>query len=377
MRFHLDIKLKNRPYPLYRQIADAVREKIESGEYPVNYQLPPETAFSETLGVNHLTLRRALKQLEQEGYIYKIRGSGSYVAEKTISEKIMPGSVSRTIGISFPEVMEDSELYVFYRSAVKYLYAHDYKTLRVSYISPSDELRHIRHNLDLFTGIIFHPSSNPYLYKKNIETVISTGVPVVLAGAEAPELTNLCDCVYCDQVKAVDKVISHICGKGFSDIYFFDYHEHFDSPRFSGYKQAIKKKGLDENLILLDNNFAHNVRQDAYDSAMKFFRRRKSPAAIMALNDSIAAGINRAIKELKLKAPDEVLLFGFGNDDSNPLRKKDEDSDFPTVDIGREKMGEAAAKLIIDRINNKKRKKRKVLVPSEIIFNSAEKKAIV
>ena len=67
--------------PIYRQIADEFRQKIDSGEYAFGDALPPERAIAEICGVSHLTVRKALSVLEAEGIVRKMRGKGTFVSK--------------------------------------------------------------------------------------------------------------------------------------------------------------------------------------------------------------------------------------------------------------------------------------------------------
>jgi GntR family transcriptional regulator len=67
--------------PLYVQIAEALLERIEAGELVPGDRLPPERELSEHLGVNRLTLRRALWVLESQGLLNRQQGRGTFVAE--------------------------------------------------------------------------------------------------------------------------------------------------------------------------------------------------------------------------------------------------------------------------------------------------------
>lgn len=71
--------------PLYSQIAEWLLDKIEAGELDPGDRLPPEREMSERLGVNRLTVRRALRVLEDLGVIIRRQGSGTYVAEPKIA----------------------------------------------------------------------------------------------------------------------------------------------------------------------------------------------------------------------------------------------------------------------------------------------------
>ncbi len=70
--------------PLYIQIAESLLDQIESGELSPGDRLPSERDLSEDLGVNRMTLRRALHLLETRGLLVRRRGDGTYVAEPKI-----------------------------------------------------------------------------------------------------------------------------------------------------------------------------------------------------------------------------------------------------------------------------------------------------
>lgn len=57
--------------PLYRQLADILREPIASGTYPVGSELPKEALIAERFGVSLITVRQALRDLEADGLIRK------------------------------------------------------------------------------------------------------------------------------------------------------------------------------------------------------------------------------------------------------------------------------------------------------------------
>lgn len=57
--------------PLYRQLADILREPITSGAFPVGGELPKEALIAERFGVSLITVRQALRDLEAAGLIKK------------------------------------------------------------------------------------------------------------------------------------------------------------------------------------------------------------------------------------------------------------------------------------------------------------------
>ncbi len=73
--------------PLYVQIAEGLMDRIESGELSPGDRLPPERDLSEMLGVNRMTLRRALRMLESQGLLARRQGIGTYVAHPKIERQ--------------------------------------------------------------------------------------------------------------------------------------------------------------------------------------------------------------------------------------------------------------------------------------------------
>ena len=54
---------ENDAIPIYRQIAESLRQSILSGEFKEGCKLPSESEFAKELGINHLTLRKSLQIL--------------------------------------------------------------------------------------------------------------------------------------------------------------------------------------------------------------------------------------------------------------------------------------------------------------------------
>lgn len=73
--------------PLYYRIKTDIIEKIHSGEFQPDQQLPTESEFCEKYGVSKAPVRQALTELSSENYIYTIRGKGSFVLSGYVKHK--------------------------------------------------------------------------------------------------------------------------------------------------------------------------------------------------------------------------------------------------------------------------------------------------
>lgn len=67
--------------PLYEQILSRFKEMIEKGILAKDEQMPSVRALSMDLSINPNTIQRAYTELEREGYIYSVKGRGSFVAD--------------------------------------------------------------------------------------------------------------------------------------------------------------------------------------------------------------------------------------------------------------------------------------------------------
>lgn len=74
--------------PLYEQIAEKMSELMVRGILEQDSQLPSVRSLATDLSINPNTIQRAYAQMEREGYIYSVKGRGSFVADnRQIKEK--------------------------------------------------------------------------------------------------------------------------------------------------------------------------------------------------------------------------------------------------------------------------------------------------
>jgi len=73
---------KRSPVPLYIQLKEEIMKKIKDGVYAVDGQIPTEKEFMELYDLGRATVRDALGRLVTEGYLYKKKGIGTFVARK-------------------------------------------------------------------------------------------------------------------------------------------------------------------------------------------------------------------------------------------------------------------------------------------------------
>jgi GntR family transcriptional regulator len=69
------------PEPIYRQIGEAVKTALLSGELAPGEELPSIRRLAQELRVSVITTKRAYEELERDGYIRTMPGRGSIAAD--------------------------------------------------------------------------------------------------------------------------------------------------------------------------------------------------------------------------------------------------------------------------------------------------------
>lgn len=91
--------------PRYRVIEEHLLERIQSGAYPVNHQIPPEEQLARDFGVSRMTANKAIRDLVHKGYLIRQAGLGTFVtdrkAESSLHEVLNIASEVRSRGHAY------------------------------------------------------------------------------------------------------------------------------------------------------------------------------------------------------------------------------------------------------------------------------------
>ena len=107
--------------PLYEQVVEKFQMLIIQGALEPDSQLPSVRKLAMELSINPNTIQRAYAQLEQQGFIYPVKGRGNFVSPnlKIIEEKkkIFYGELKELVcrgkdmGISLGELTQRAEMF--------------------------------------------------------------------------------------------------------------------------------------------------------------------------------------------------------------------------------------------------------------------------
>ena len=136
--------------------------------------------------------------------------------------------------------------------------------------------------------------------------------------------------------------------------------------RCLGYKHALKKNGIEPNPEwIIEGGFEIT---DGYDAFMKLYNTTALPEIIFTVNDRVALGVYRAIREIGLKVPDNIGVLGFGFSETAQTFS-------PSLSIINQdprRVGSAAAKLLLELISNPEAvKSRDITIKETFLWNES------
>lgn len=78
---------RNAATPLYIQLADVIRDKIQRGEWVADQKIPSENELNHLYGISRMTARQVLARLVDEGLLFRVQGKGTFVSRQKISTR--------------------------------------------------------------------------------------------------------------------------------------------------------------------------------------------------------------------------------------------------------------------------------------------------
>lgn len=181
--------------PLYEQVRDHLRSHC--AEERPNVALPSLRQLSESMGINHITISRALRELESEGVLRIVPGKGTFVAESALESR----AVELLTFYSQRLFMMDTSRHFFagMQSAMPDGYSLAGSTVLLPPVPRPDvflqglKIRQVSAVALFGYGYQAYPDS---LEEAQLIHDISQQVPVVLVGKEHSVLRI--PCIYCD-----------------------------------------------------------------------------------------------------------------------------------------------------------------------------------
>lgn len=200
-------------------------------------------------------------------------------------------------------------------------------------------------------GVLISQSKTTTCYD-HFQELLDNDIPVIFFDRICTGIDT--DKVVVDDYSGTFTAVEYMIKTGCKRIAFFTAPMHLEisKNRKNGYLDALRKYRLpvDEDLIRVAD-----TKQLGYEKAMEILQEAIRPDGFMAMNDYTASGILVATKELGLKVPEEVSIFGFSNSNIS----QDTDPMLSTMDQHPMEVGKQAMELILEKIENPENSSRK------------------
>lgn len=318
--------------PLHTQLANEIRRLILAGDWPSGSRLPSESEFCAQLSVSRNTVRLALQVLENEGYVFRQPGKGSYAALPARRDAQAPSTdrQDRLLALVFPQSLEPlPHTIVMGVQAVARQRGYQL-VLADSSDLPAEEAA-VLERLDragVSRYIIWSAAGQQRPYY--IEQLLAKGSAIAqidryLDGLEAPY-------VGCDNFAGGFMATQHLIERGYSrsgSPFFVSEESAFSlssaRERYAGYCaacEAADNRAVPQILLpegepigsYHEYGAAFLARQhNRIDRLVAFLTTATRPLGIFAIHDFLAYQVLLAAREARLRVPEDVGVVGFNN----------------------------------------------------------------
>lgn len=198
----------------------------------------------------------------------------------------------------------------------------------------------------------------------HIKMQMNRGIPIVqfYRVSEALDIPK----IFSDDENGAFQITEHLINKGCKKIALLLGPKALSiNKRLNGYLKALKMHGIKKDETLIKHvDFSYNAVIGAVDDWLKI-----EPAidAIFSISDKCAVQIIRHLKTKKITIPQKISVCGFGNEYTGEIVEPQ----LTTFDVKTRQIGEAAAKLLLEQIIDKKTKNESIMIDGEIIIRES------
>ncbi|RYG49229.1 GntR family transcriptional regulator [bacterium] len=286
----------------YRDVADALREKIRSGEHRSGNLLPTERELQTAFGVSRSTVRRALQNLAESGWA-EVRPNRGTVGRMG---RMTPTSTF----IGFVDDADSAHQSLFFRLS-SVLEAHGLHLAMVDSCGRGTEgAIELCVERGFGAAVVWSKTGTPDLQR--IESAAAQ-LPIVAVDHGIKGLG--CDVVKAQMYEGARQVVRHLVQQGRRRIAITGWLDALDTTqeRFAGYLHGLYEEGIEPRA----RDFVFSApSQDQPDLELLRFRlsRPDRPDAVFMTSDIHVAEVAACIREAGLRIPEDVALVGAGND---------------------------------------------------------------
>jgi len=347
----------------YITVKKVVLKGIRDGSYQAGQKLPTEDEIMAMVGFSRSPVRHALLQLEQEGHIYRIHGSGSFVKQVVREEAI------DIYALLFPRSKGIEKDFIHgMRQAVN---NSRFRDLHLILKKPGENLREmieILQSLDTSRpgGLIIVPvlgreRAANRLLAANLRKLETENFIVVQLDRNVPEFTG--NCVMADHLRGAHEMVSRLIARGHRRIAVMYEHPENSSIklRLQGVRECLKL----HNLSLPESLEFEYSPQDITGNAEAIVGRLRAnkATALFCFESEIALEMYKVFAGSGIAMPADISLCCFDEHSFTGVR----DGFITAVLQPLEELGYFAVDLILRKLEQENRQAVQMVMEPTII----------
>lgn len=367
------------PAPLYEQIVSDIRGKIEKGILKPGDQLGTQQEMAREYEVSLITIKAALSELVNEGYLFTRVGKGTYVAERPKSKVNL--TTQKTVGL----VLRDLK-HPYFSMIVHSIEERAYEMgFNVLLASSSGNLEKEEAQINHFRqmgvdGLIIASLSMEYRATSYIQQLHQENFPYIMVSyMHDPDYWY----VGADHEHGGFLATEHLIRLGYKSVGYVHVGKGnlLSEVRKNGYYRALTeyKQSFRADDVFFLGSEESDAGRDRHELGAEFGKKfagmTQRPESLFFYNDIVALGFLQSVTEAGLRVPDDVGIVGF--DDSTVARY----ASVPLTTIHQpvDLIGKLAVEIIQKRIDKEDIGNRTILKPTLVIREScgARKRLVV
>jgi len=349
--------------PKYQEIADWLKENIRIGTFKSGEKLISEPSLCEKFGISRHTARAAISILEQEGFVVRKQGSGTYV------NHFISDTGRKKIGL----LMTYADDYIFPTiiSSIEEILSEKGHSMTLSLTQ--NKVENERNQLlsflaDGIDGLIVEAAKSalPSLNLDIFREFAIRSIPVIFINTYHAGMS--CNYIINDDEEGGRLAARHLIENGHKKIGgIFKHDDMQGNYRYKGFAEEL----YEQNLKLYENNivwFSTETLDSLFSQSQckLLLDRLAGVSGIVCYNDQVAVKLIQAFTRAGLHIPKDLSVVSFDNSNLSKV------TSVPLTSVTHpgQELGRLAAESLLQIIDGSQRPIRHIYKPKLVVRDS-------